>query len=63
MRLLWKGTLQKTEAKMPRGREGNVLVVALLIPKGKGNPEGQQILAVIKNCNSYLRQIISQVRV
>ena len=35
MRLLWKRTLQKTETKMPRGRERNVSVVALLVPKGK----------------------------
>lgn len=48
MRLLWKGTPKKTEIKMPRGREKNVSVVTLLTPKGKGNPEGQQMLKVIK---------------
>lgn len=61
--LLWKGRQQKTEIKMPRGRERNVSIVALLIPKGKGNPEGQELLKVIKNHYSYIGQIIPQVRI
>lgn len=51
MRLLWKGTLRKTLNKMPRGREKNVSIVAFLTPKGKGNPETQELLKVIKSKN------------
>lgn len=47
--LLWKRTAQKTEIKMPRGREGNVSIVAFQTPKDEGNPKGEGIFTVIKN--------------
>lgn len=48
IRLLWKGTTQKTEIKMPRGREKNLSIVAFLTPKSEGNPEGWGILKAIR---------------
>lgn len=48
MGLLWKGTLQKTEIKMPRSREKTVPPLALLTPKSKRNPEGRRHLKLPK---------------
>lgn len=47
--LLWKRTPQKTEIKIPRGRGGNVSIVAFQTCKGEGNPKGKGILTAIKN--------------
>lgn len=50
--ILEGNTTQKAEIKMPRGRENNIPIIAL-ISKAKGNPRGPGILEVNKNHNTF----------